>query len=144
MSESHTSCGKVPETAKCYMHKRSLFVSEDTQEFLCPRKAQLWVLKGIIFISNLDYFISFHDCFLGAFLSRSCLLASHWWKIYSLGWNWVYLEATARRKPAEAQRRQHLRPRSVPSRPEAVSQERKSRWVEKDAIYTCTRQGFCF
>lgn len=110
MLESHTSCGKVPETAKCYMHKRSLFVSEDTQEFLCPRKAQLWVLKGIIFISNLDYFISFHDCFLGAFLSRSCLLASHWWKIYSLGWNSVYLEATARRKPAEAQRRQHLRP----------------------------------
>lgn len=87
--------------------------------------------RRIIFISDLDYFISFHDCFLCAFQFHGCLLALHWSKIYSPGWNWVCLEATASRKPAEAQWRQHLLPRSAPSRPEAVSQERKIRWVEK-------------
>lgn len=45
MSESHRSCGRGLKTVKC-MYKGSLFISEDTQEFLCPREAQLWVLEG--------------------------------------------------------------------------------------------------
>lgn len=44
--------------------------------------------RGIILISNLDYFISLRDCFLCAYPCPGCLLAPCWWKIYSPGWNW--------------------------------------------------------
>lgn len=45
MSESHRPCGKVMNTVKCYIYKGSFFISEDTQEFLCPWEAQLWVME---------------------------------------------------------------------------------------------------
>ena len=66
MSESHRPCEQVLKTVKC-TYKGSLFISMDIQEFLCQGRHSCGDWRGIILISNLDYFISLRGCFLCGF-----------------------------------------------------------------------------
>ena len=70
-----------------YLWRKSVYLRGRSSIPLSKGRHSCGYRRRIILISNLHYFISPHDCFLCAFPSHGCLLAPHWWKIYSPGWN---------------------------------------------------------
>lgn len=140
MSESHRSCGKVLPTVNCCMCEGSLFISKDLRRWeaeLCAWwrnyfDQQSWLLYLMPGLLSLCLPI------------RGSLLAWHWWKTDHHSWTRALSGGSRKQEAGGGAAKAALSPPLALHRPDAVSQERKSRWVEKGCNLQLHQAGIIF